>query len=270
MSISKKSLFLIPALMLLSACGGGSDGCTPSDGRPLDNTTSTTDTCGNTGAPANIAISYPNVSTISHLTDAVGTSTGFYSYAGTVTVTDRNGNAVADGTIVQLDVIDTILASGTLDSASASTITDAGATLSSGFGVAGDLEGANVKVGPSAIVIDSQSLVLVTNGADKQDLSRQVSSVTGNTITVTSPYISTYPNATYAASQYVVGKTTVGMDILGIDPDNSSTKLVGYTKTLNGKASFRIEYPANDETLRIGCNDADLGPISAIDTRYTS
>lgn len=278
----KRSHILIPALMLLSACGGGSGGCAPSDGRSLDTSTSTVDTCSNTGAPASIAIAYPKTSTISHLTDITGTNTAIYSYAGTVFVSDKAGNAVADGTLVRLDVIDTVLATGTINSGigdgiSASTFLDTDPTLSGGIVAAGDISAANVDVDGAAIGLidtatDIKSLVIITTGADKRDQVREVSSVTGNTITVTSQYNDTYPNTTYLTntSSYVAGKTTIGMDILGIDPDDASARLVGYSKTVNGKATFRMEYPATGRTLRVGCNDSVLGPIPAIDTRYTA
>lgn len=268
MSILKQSLILVPAFMLLSACGGGG-GCAPSDGRPLDTTTDTSANCANTTTPSSIALTYPRVSTITHLTDKAGTKTGIYSYAGSVTVTDRSGNAVADDTIVQLDVIDTIIAQGTIgagDSVTGSILTDTNSTFSDDFTIgAADFSTANVNVSGASIGIDNQSLVLITNGADKRDQKRTVSSVTGNTVTTTSGYTGTYPNSSYVSgtSTYVVGKTTVGMDILGIDPDTGD-KLVGYSKTKDGKASFRIEYPANDNTIGIGCYAAD------VDTRFTT
>lgn len=269
----KYSLLLIPAFMLLTACPSASD-CAPDDGRDLADATAKTGNCAETSAPANISISFPATDSITHLTDAAGTKTGIYSYAGSVTVTDTNGNAVADDTIVQLDVIDTILAKGTIetsnsDSISATNLVDTNPTLlSDDFGIAAaDFTTVNVKVNGASVGIDTNSLILITNGADKQDQQRKISSVTGNTATATSSYNGTYPNATYptGTTSYVIGKTTVGMDILGIDPDDGS-KLVGYSKTKDGKASFRLEYPANADTIHIGCIDSD----TVTDTRYTT
>lgn len=267
MTIFKNPLFLVPALMLLSACGGGG-GCVPSDGRPLDTTTDTSENCANTGAPANIAITYPSVSAIEHLTDAGGLKTGVYSLSGSVVVTDKNGNAVADDTIVQLDVIDSIMAQGTIgagDSITASSFTDTNPTITDDAGIgAADFTTAHVSEGGSSFFIDSQSMVMIIDAADRQDQARFVSSTIANSITVTSPYNSTYPNTSYpsGSTDYIVGRTTVGMKIVGIDPDTGD-KTEGVGKTKNGIASFRLEYPANDDTMSIGC-----GTVPANDIRF--
>lgn len=268
MPIFKQLLFIASTLLLLSACGGGSDGCSSSDGRPLDTTTDATENCANTSAPANIAITYPNVAAIEHLLDSEGKATGVYSLAGSVIVTDRNGNAVADDTLIQLDVIDSILAQGTIgagDSITATSFTDSNSTLSndSGIGVA-DFTLAHVRKDGASLFIDNQSMVMITNAADRQDQARFVDSIIGNTITVTSPYNSTYPNTIYPSgtTTYIVGKTTVGMKILGID-NETGLKTEGFAKTKNGIASFRLEYPANEGTISVGC----VG-VPAIDTRF--
>lgn len=267
MSTLKHSLILVPTMVLLSACGGGGD-CAPSDGRPLDTTTDTTATCANRGTPANIAITYPAVSAIEHLEDASGFKTGIYSLAGSVVVTDRNGNAVADDTIVQLDVIDTIIAAGTIgagDSITATSLTDTNPTIIDDAGIgAADFTTANVKEGGSNFFIDNQSMVLIYDAADRQDQARFVSSTIANTITVNSTYNSTYPNASYpsGSTDYIIGRTTVGMKIVGIDSETGD-KTEGVAKTKNGIASFRLEYPANADTMSVGC-----GAIPASDIRF--
>ena len=91
--------------------------------------------------------------------------------------------------------------------------------------------------------------------------------MTGNTVTVTSGYIGTYPNATYVTgtTTYVVGKTTVGMNIFGVDPDTGE-QLIAHSITKGGKASFRLEYPANINTIDIGCRN----PAVITDTRFVT
>lgn len=254
----KRSHILIPALMLLSACGGGG-GCSPTDGRPLDSSTSTTDTCGNVRGPYTIAISYPTSDAI----EVLDTKPGFYSYNASLVVTDQNGNHPPDGTIVQLDAIDTILAKGTItgaDSISGSTLAIGVPTLTDGtvttLDVAGVRRGAG-NAGPIRYI--EQGDVVILRNADKNDQYRFVASTpTATTVTVTSPFNSIYPNVNYAgvtnSTEYFIGQSVLGVSVTGFDPANGDKPLSGHTKTVDGNARFRLEYPANSSTINLGCS----------------
>ena len=269
-----KSLFILaPAFLLLSACGG-TEGCAPDGGRPLADPTQNQDTCAQTGTTANIAITYPAAGSIEQLLDTSGFPTGVYSFSGSVVVTDKNGNSVPDGTLVQLDVIDSVLAQGTIaagDSITGTTFTDSNPTITDDLGIgAADFTTAHVNEKGASYFIDSESLVILTSAADRQDQVRLVSAKTANTITVSSAYNSTYPNTTYPSglTNYIVGRTTLGMKVVGYDPETGETT-DSFTRTKAGIGSFRIEYPANANTIRVGCGDGvTTTAIPSIDTRY--
>lgn len=244
MSILKQSLILIPVFMLLSACGGG-DGCAPSDGRPLDTTTDTSANCANTRAAHALSISYPNIDAINQLD---GGGAGIYSYKGSILVTDQNGNAVADDTIVQLDVFDTLIVRGTIaagDTISGSIITDNAGIVQGDDTTATTINTAvvtrNLDISRGVQVGD---LVLLINAATS-DRIRYVASTTANSITVNTPYNNTYPSALYPAAQYLVGQALIPASVLGTDPDDETLKTRGVSKTRNGVAAFRLEYPNN-------------------------
>ena len=219
-----KNLFtgLIAATAVASCGGGGSGGGFTGSGSGQ----------GEVGAAHAVAISFPRTDAVSQLPSP---ESGFYRYTGTATVTDRNGNAVADGTEVQLDVIDSIIAYGTIgaaDSITGTTLNDAAPNLSDDA-TATTLNLAYINHSSETRRIEAGDLVILTSNADLQDQVRYVSSApTVSSLTVTSAYSQTYPNATYAAgtTTYLVGTSRIGASIYGVDADGNETRGIGSTK----------------------------------------
>lgn len=260
MSVLKHTLLLIPAFVLLSACGGGD--CAPDGSQPQADPNAPNN-CGNTRAAYSINITYPNTNAIEQL----ASSPGVYSRRGSVVVTDQNGNPVPDGTIVQLDVIDSIIATGTIDAGdtiTAGTLTDAAPTTGDTINAVtfnpGSNNSATVLRNNATRPIRAGDTVILTN-ADSQDQIRYVAAnpTTANSITVDRPYANAYPNATFATvanpTRYRIGQALIGTSILGIDADGNKT--AGYTSTVNGIGDFRLEYPANFNTMNYGVSLAD-------------
>jgi len=249
------------AVSAFSGCGGGgSGGGLTGDG---------SQGAGQTTADYTIAVSYPNTDAITKLDDEAG---GVYSMSGSVVVTDRNGNPAPEGTIVHLDVTDTIKARGTIaggDSLSSTTLTDTNPLLANiGVPTATTFDVAGVTRNGAFRGIGGGDLVLLTSASDAEDKNRSVStaanSFTANTITVSSTYTKAYPNATYASgtTNYVVASSELGAKVHGIHY-KTSAKLGAYTNVdETGVGKFRIEYPANANTINVGCF------ASGVDTRY--
>ncbi|MCK5387134.1 MAG: hypothetical protein KAJ39_08100 [Gammaproteobacteria bacterium] len=250
MSILKQSLILVPALVLLSACGGGD--CAPADGRPLA-TTDTTTTCAVTRGASSITIAYPTLDAIEQLT---GGAAAIYSKKGSAIVTDQNGNAVPDDTVVQLDVLDSLIASGFInagDSIAGSLITDLNPFQGDGL-TAAILNTVSVSRGLDPVrTIKAGDLVILRNAASSDSI-RYVVSTTANSITVNSPYINSYPSAIYPNAEYLVGQALVGASILGFD-DDTGKKTAGVSLTKEGYANFRLEYPG--DLLNYGASISD-------------
>jgi len=251
MSILKQSLIFVPAFMLLSACGGG-DGCAPSDGRPLDTTTDTSATCAETRGASAVTIAYPSLDAIEQLP---GAGAAIYSHKGSAIVTDQNGNAVPDDTVVQLDVFDSLIASGFInagDSISGALITDLNPFQGDGL-TAAILNTVSVSRGLDTVrTIKAGDLVILRNAASV-DTIRYVVSTTANSITVNSTYINSYPSAIYPNAEYLVGQALAGASILGID--DTGKKTAGVSLTKEGLANFRLEYPG--DRLSYGASTSD-------------
>ena len=249
MSILKQSLILVPALVLLSACGGGD--CAPADGRPLA-TTDTTTTCAVTRAANTIIVAYPVTDAIEQLP---GAGAAIYSLKGTAIVTDQNGNAVPNDTVVQLDVFDTLIARGIIaggDSIAGSIITDSNPLQGDRVTAVLDLSTVSVDRSFSLRTIMPGDLVILQNAASIDKI-RYVVSTTANSITVNAPYVNSYPSAIYPAAEYLVGQALVGTSILGIDETGKKTGGVAFTK--DGLANFRLEHPGDSDHLNYGLVD---------------
>ena len=255
------ALSLAVALALgLTACGGDDafDGSTT-------NTTDTTDTTGApssgavTGTAVEIAVSYPVTNALEDLQN------GFYRRIAAVMVTDRDGNAVPDGTIVNLNVIDSVIAEGTIntgDSITGNTLTDAGVTIGDGITTT-TMDMAAVLRHGQPHTIESGDRVFLFNpdvtavNADAADVSRIIdrNSITNTSINVSTAYVGSYPNTTYPAgnTKYIIGASLLGAEVSGVDSSGNLT--TGASATVNGIAEFKITYPANVGTINSGCGD---------------
>ena len=266
-----KSLFILaPAFLLLSACGG-TEGCAPAGGRPLAEV-DTSNTCAVTQAANSVTISYPVNDAISQLP---GSSTAIYSLKGSAIVTDQNGNAVADGTVVQLDVVDSVIASGIIsaagDSISGSTLTDTNPEEGDGStNVATTFTtSAITRGGDSGRQISAGDMVILQS-AHASDQVRYVESVTATAVTVSEPYNNTYPSALYPAATFTIADSLIGTSVVGIDEDGVRTPGVTYTK--NGVGDFTLEYPGDSDHLGYGRfnTDARYAPLGSTQVWVTA
>ncbi len=242
----------------LTACGGG-DGA-------FDGTTDTTTTDDTTGAPSTgsltgvakeIVVSYPQSNAIEDLQN------GFYRLKGSAIVTDRDGNAVPDGTVVTLNVIDSIIAQGSIDagdSISGSTLTDAGVTLGDGTTATAMDTAAVLRHGQPHTIESGDRLFLfnpstTSVNADAVDVSRIVdrTGITATSVNVSTAYAGSYPNATYPAgnTEYVIGASLLGAEIAGVDSAGNLTS--GAAATVDGIINFVITYPNNPGAIMTGC-----------------
>lgn len=269
--------FFILALIFstLTACGGGSDGFGGGTSTPPAEETpppGSSETPPQPEAPPQISddhtinISIPEANAITQLEDE---ASGIYSYVGSLTVTDRNGDPVPAGTTVHLDIIDTIKARGFLDSISGNTLNDNNPSLVNG---ALGFNEAYIMRNGMAHFIGANDLVLLTNNADYLDQNRFIAdpaviadAVLANSIQVTTAYSQVYPTGPYTAgsTSYVIGSSEMGIKIHGIDPSDATITYPALTITdTNGVGRFRIEYPAKASTIHLGCG------ITAIDERF--
>lgn len=173
---------------------------------------------------------------------------GFYRRKGGITVTDRYGNSVPDGTVINLGVIDTVIAKGTAGSTTANDDVLSGAvTLSDGSATA--FNTATVVRSGTNRFIEENDRILVFD-AQAEDKSRFVSSVAAGSVTAQSDYLNTQ-----AALDYTVGASLLGASIAGVDPDSANGALtVGRAITKDGLAQIRFTYPADVNSINTGYN----------------
>ena len=288
MGNSSKALKLVLATGLaatLAGCGGSD-----SPSRTTDTTTTTTTTTDSTGTtnttdtsslvannpPHSIVITYPN-------TDAVqDDSWGYYRRKVSALVQDADGHPVADGTVVYLGIVDSVLAQGSVPTggiAATTTFTDAGATLGDGS-TATQLDAAYVMRNGAHRFIQEEDVVLLTDNAEEEDKIRYVNAdtLTATSLTTTQAYTNSYPSTNYPAGSttYVVGASLLGTQVAGesqggatttteatavgggagTTTTSSGTLTAGVATTVDGVAQFRITYPANLNTLGTGCYPA--------------
>ncbi len=229
---------------ILQACGGASD----------SSSTVTTVAPGAIG-PHTIAISYPISDSVQNL------GGGFYRRIGKVTVTDSEGNGIA-GVVVNLRLIDSILAQGTImngtaDYISSTTLFDTNPTLGDGT-TATTFDQAWVSRNDSIRFIRDGDHVLLFN-AEEADKRRFVSTTSPgtNTLYVGNPYTNGYPNAVYDSStperttSYVIGASLLGSYVTG------TTGVANQTVTdSEGIGTFYVTYPNSVRYINAGCPDA--------------
>jgi len=264
-TVTKIATFAI-AIPLLQACGGAAD--SSATGGLAEGECAT--------QPHTIVISSPYTNAIQNK------GGGIYKFIATATVTDCEGNAVPDGTRINLNVIDTIIAEGTINAADNDSIS--GTTLIDINPLKGNSTDATAFDTASVTRNDKQRFIkpgdhVLLFNADEADKIRTVVSVNGATsITVDRPYHNNYPNAVYDESAvfkttgYVIGASLNGAKVRGVDANGNEVE--NYSVTKEGKATFYMEYPADALTILNGCYNDYLPPYYAdrpstpIDTRY--
>jgi hypothetical protein len=176
---------------------------------------------------------------------------GVYKRVGTAIVSDRYGNAVPDGTVVNFGMLDTIIAqdSDGATTTAASTMTDGNASLDT----------ANVTRNGVLRFIQENDRVLLGNAA-AEDKSRHVATIAATAVTVQKPYVKTA-----SALNYVIGASTLGGQIVGVDHAGTGGEVVGYGTTVDGQVTFYVKYPANGQTVHLGCG---IGGFACSDPAY--
>lgn len=266
-SIKKISgVVLVGAALALAGCGnsdstttGGLGGGTTGGGGTGTGTGGTTGS--STTNAHTIVLTYPETDSIENL------GGGVYRRIGKAIVTDNEGNAVPDGTVVSFNIIDSVIATGTISTAAGDSITGSvltDAAPMSADGAATNFVDASVYRNSAYHFIESGDHAFLLN-ADAADKNRVISSdagaISATGLTMTSAYNKSYPNTTYATGTtgYVVGVSALGAEISGLDA--ADVLHTGYATTKNGIATFYVTYPANRSTINTGCG------VSSIDTR---
>jgi hypothetical protein len=214
------------------------------------------------GPPHTIALSTPITNSVENLGDSGHGA--FYRRKGTLIVTDRFGNAVADGTAINLGIMDSVIVEGSDGdlTASVSTLTSAAPELSDG--VATWFDTASVTRNNAQRFVQENDRVLITDSNTLQeDKARFVGAGILNTqLPVQTDYLTSSSNLSYTGLDYVVGAALLGAEIAGYDAD-TDTLTTGSVTTKDGLAKIRVTYPANANTIFVGCG---LG--AGVDTRH--
>jgi Bacterial Ig-like domain (group 1). len=214
------------------------------------------------GPPSTLVFSGPITNAITDLQN------GDYRLVGKVDVTDRYGNTVPDGTIVNLSLMDSvILQDDTASTAAGSSqlgrsgpsqirrrcatppppggAEASGCTAPGADAASSDFSSTIVRNG-IARGIQPGDLVLLANAADgdKKRTVNQVLSATG--LETQAPYADAL-----GGGQLWVGASLLGASIAGSDAQGNLTP--GTTTTVDGIGEFRVTYPANSGTLLTGC-----------------
>lgn len=207
------------------------------------------------GPAHSIVFSYPIEAGIQNM------GNGSYRREGGLLVTDRYGNPVADGTVINLGVIDSVLLSNRtpqINYGFASSVTDGNASTTANSTVLTDLSNALFQ---SAVItrnntnrfIEAQDRVLIFN-AQAEDKSRFVATLPNqaSSVTVNKNYLNTDTKL-----EYLIGASLLGMQVAGVDPAKAGL-VSGQAVTQDGAASFYLTYPANQDTILTSCVSSSL------------
>ncbi|MBF0296281.1 MAG: Ig-like domain-containing protein [Magnetococcales bacterium] len=179
---------------------------------------------------------------------------GVYCLIGSALVTDRYGNAVPDGTAIALNLLDTVLASTATGSIAASSadLTDAATNFTT----------AKVTLSGVDRTIQAGDQVLIASGVAAENRRRFVGSINTTTLTTNAAYTETAS----LTSNYYVGASLYGGAIHGYSGTqgcNPSQLTTGVATTTSGIAPVRVTYPANKDTIKLGCDVTNTN-----DTRF--
>lgn len=231
---------------------------TPGSGTPTPAVPPPSQSPGN-GPPAHsVTLTYPQSESVENL------GGGIYRREGKAQVLDVNGHAVADGTVVRLSILDSVIAQGSIDatdSIQGNIISDQDVLDGGGFATL--FTGANVIRNSAVRYIQPGDHIFLTY-ADEEDKDRvvNVGGILDNQITVNQAYSRNYPDGVdYQAGEvgYLIGASLLGAGISGTDMNGNL--ISGYATTKDGVATFYVTYPATVQTIGTGCG------ISTIDTR---
>ena len=206
------------------------------------------------GPPKTINISWPPQNAVTDLNN------GLYRRNGVLSVTDQYGNAVPDGTVINLGAIDSVIVSNSsatgsgvnVTSPNDSAVVTANSPTLTDSGNAGlDFSSVSITRNDTSRFVLSNDRVLILN-ADSEDKSRFVVGVnTDNTLTVQKAYQNDKSNLTY-----FVGTSALGSQILGHN-ELEDIKVAGQAVTKEGAARIYLQYPADNEHILTGCYQSD-------------
>lgn len=212
------------------------------------------------GPAHSIVFSYPIEAGIQNM------GNGTYRREGGLLVTDRYGNPVADGTVINLGVIDSVLLSNRapqINYGFGSSIIDGNASTAANSTVFTDqsnslFQSAVITRNNTNRFIEAQDRVLIFN-AQAEDKSRFVAALPNqaNSVTVNKNYLNTETKL-----EYLIGASLLGMQVAGVDPAKEGL-VSGQAVTQDGAASFYLTYPANQDTILTSCIS------SGLDTRHS-
>jgi len=263
----------------LVACGSDSTSTVGVGGATTADTGSGTTGSGTTGGtPTGSSASDARTIVLSYPYESVeNLENGFYRRQGAAIVTDNEGNPVPDGTDVYLNLIDSIIAKGTISSDAGDSIvdnvlTDNNPTLADG--TATPLDSAYVTRNEAQYYIREYDHLFLKKdvssfgansllNAEPGDKNRIIDSFTANTITVKQNYSVDYPNSNYGSgvTDYIVGASLLGAEVQGVEFDTDGNEVLindGKSITKGGVAKFYVTYPANRREINTGCISSEI------------
>ncbi|MEJ2699218.1 MAG: hypothetical protein P8Z70_06125, partial [Desulfuromonadales bacterium] len=210
------------------------------------------------GPPHTIELSHPITHSVIDLNTANPSVPGFYRRVGSASVTDRYGNDVPDGTVINLGLVDSVINMGSTGASTAGdpVLTDPGGAFLNDF----------ITRNNAPRYIQDNDRVLIFN-AQAEDKSRFVTNASSRTQTTLVTSSNLQNNA--SSLDYVVGASLLGAYISG--DDGSGNLIKGTAVVQNGTAKFWVTYPANSDTILNGCygySGADPGSYFGGDVRF--
>lgn len=203
------------------------------------------------GPAHSIAMSYPVADGLTNL------GNGLYRRKGGLLVTDRHGNAVQNGTVVSLGALDSVLLSNrapAINYGAFQSVADGQASAQQGSLILTDSSNALFKSAYNtrnnlARYVQPGDRVLALN-AQAADKSRFVATqpTDNHQLTVNKAW-----SQSYSQLQYLVGAALVGVQIAGEGATGAANLVPGQAVIKDGFANFYLTYPANAQTLMLGC-----------------
>ncbi len=259
-----RTLFLLVLMFgTLTACGGGDDGYGGAgDNPPADDDAPTGD-----GTTPPVEITVGSVLISDPVSNAiVDNQDGTYSQKYSVSVRDQNGKTAPNGVRIDLQVADTILATGTINNANTDTASGTNVVIPSVTDTVGeaisDLTTTYVVrpgvIGGTHRNILVNDLFILTGNVDSRDVVRTIAAnpTVSDSLTVSSIFNYSYPKS--GNTSYAVAASMLSAGVTGEDADGTPTQ--GYTVTRGGlgTAIIWITYASNINYIRTGCGPAAL------------
>lgn len=204
------------------------------------------------GPAASITLSYSLNQTIDNLAN------GFYRRRFGALVTDRYGNAVADGTALSLGAIDTVLMSNrapVIDYKFGRTQIGTNAQIRANSSLLTDSDNdlfdkAFVFSDQIERKIQQNDRLLILN-AQPEDKLRIVTEISHDKITLQQPFAHDLSNA-----EYLIGTAFKGIQIGGLAENGELT--IGRATVQQGIAELFLTYPSDNRFLQLGCLPAEV------------